>query len=93
VGVKTKMQRLVLIMMVLFLLVDIVEDGNLGNVKTGPQTAAITACSIFFHHPCRQVDSRYFLSSPDWWETFTLGKSQPVVQERQQVPKLITFCN
>jgi hypothetical protein len=86
------MKRLVLIIMVLFLLVDIVEDGNLGNVKTGPQAAVSIAFSIFPHHPSRQGDSQYFLPSPEWRDPFTPGKYQPVVQEGQQAPKLITFC-
>jgi hypothetical protein len=88
------MKRGILLIMVLFLLVDLAEDGCLGNVKIGPLQAAVSvAISIFPHHPSRQVDSPRSLPSPDWRDIFSLWQSQPVMQGGQQAPKMITSCN
>jgi hypothetical protein len=88
------MKRVVLLILVLVVFVDLAEDGYLGNVKHGPlQTAASVAGSIFPHHPSKQVDPPRSLPSPAWQDIFGLRRSQPVIQEGQRAPKMITFCN
>jgi hypothetical protein len=60
------MKRLVLLILVLVLLVDLTEDGFLGNVKFClPTPSAKTAVTASHHHPgSGQTDFRHELAFP-----------------------------
>ena len=60
------MKRGILLILTLVLLVDLAEDGCLGNVKFGPLRIIVsTSFSNSPHHHSRQVDFSYSLPSLD----------------------------
>jgi hypothetical protein len=60
------MKRLVLIILVLFLLIDLSEDGSLGKVDFNlPQSPAQTFVTSSDHPDSGQTDFRYELASTD----------------------------
>jgi hypothetical protein len=88
------MKRGIVLMVMLLLLVDLAEDGYLGNVKTGPLQAVVShGLSHFRHYPSRQFDSSNLLPSSDWRNIFISWQAEPVITPGQLPVKIITSCN
>jgi len=88
------MKRGIVLLVMLLLLVDLAEDGYLGNAKTGPLQAAVShGLSHFTRHPSRQVDSTNLMPSSDWRHIFISWQAESVIPLDQLPLKIITSCN
>ena len=85
---------LIVMLILLALVVDLAEDGYLGNAKTGPLQAAVShGIRHFRHYPSSQVDSSNLLPSSDWRDIFFSWQAEPVIPLGQLPVKIITSCN
>ena len=85
---------LIVMLLLMALLVDLAEDGYLGNVMTGPLHAVVShEPRNFTHYPSRQVDSSNLLPSSDWRDIFISWQAEPVIPLGQLPVKIITSCN
>jgi hypothetical protein len=89
------MKRGIVLMVMLLLLVDLADDGYLGDVKTGAPLQAVVShgLSHFHHSPSRQDDSSKLLPSSDWRDIFISWQAEPVIPLGQLPVKIITSCN
>jgi len=88
------MKRGITLIVMLLLLVDLAEDGYLGNVKTGPLQAVVShGLGHFRHYSFRQFDSSNFLPSSDCRNIFISWQAEPVITPDQLPVKIITSCN
>jgi hypothetical protein len=88
------MKRGFLLILLVVLLVDLSQDGCLGEVSFGPQQVAVsTSLRDFNHPPSGQEDSSPSLPSADWRDLFNPRPSQPVVHIGQVALKIIIPCN
>ena len=88
------MKRGILLILMMILLVDLAEDGYLGNVKVGPlHTIVSTFLGNSPHYHFRQVESSHSLPSPDFRAIFGPQQPQPIKPRVQLALKLITTCN
>jgi hypothetical protein len=92
---KTKMKRMVLLILVLLLMVDLAEDGFLGNAKVYlPGPSAETSVTSSHNHPgLNQADSRYELVSPDLPERLVDGHAQPVTLPVSSTLQIMYCCH
>jgi len=85
---------LMVMLLLLALLVDLAEDGYLGNVMTGPLHAVVSHQLIQFpRYPFRQADSSKLLQSLDWRNFFISRQAEPLIPQGRLPVKIITFCN
>ena len=88
------MKRGILLVLMLVLLVDLAEDGYLGNAKSGPLHVIVsTSLSSSPHYHFKREDSSYSLPSTHFPEIFSPRQSQPIRPRGQLALKLITICN
>ena len=92
------MKRRIVLIVMLLLLVDLAEDGHLGNAKSGPLQAAVSnVLSQFPQHPSRAVDFFNLLPSSEWWDIwldiFSSEQAEPVIPIARLALKVITSCN
>ena len=91
------MKRGIFLILMLFLLVDLCEDGCLGKIDTG-QLQATLSTSLSksqqpTYNPYGQFKSFLSLSSQEWQEKFSLVKFPLEMPVRQIVLGKITICN
>jgi len=85
---------LMVMLLLLALLVDLADDGYLGNAETGPLQAVVShGLSHFTHYPSRQADSSNLLPSSDWRDIFISSQAEPVIPLGRLPVKIISFCN
>ena len=85
---------LMVMLLLLALLVDLADDGYLGNAETGPLQAVVShALNHFPHYTSRQVDSSNFLPSSNWRDFFISRQAEPLILIGQLPFQIITSCN
>jgi hypothetical protein len=88
------MQRVVLLILVLFLLVDLAEDGCLGKVNFYiPNPSAKTSVTSCPDSDSSHTDFRYEFASTDVPESFRHGDTEPVTLLVPQTLQLIHCCH
>ncbi len=86
-------KRGIVFIVMLLLLVDLVEDGHLGYVKSGPLQAAVShVLSHFPRYPAKQYDSFNLLPSSDWRNNLAPKQFQSVICISQLILELTTIC-
>ena len=91
------MKRGILLILMLFLLVDLYEDGCLGKIDTGQLQASLSISlsksKQHSYNPAKQFKSSLSLSLQDWQKNFSQVQFPLEMPIGQIVLRKITSCN
>jgi hypothetical protein len=91
---KTKMKRVVLLILVLLLMADLAEDGYLGKpMFLPPHSSAKTSVTSSHHLDSNDIDFCLKIAAKDWPGTPRHGDDQPIILGATITLQIIHCCH
>ena len=92
--VRTKMKRLVLLLLAVLLVLDLSHDGCLGKVKCiSPHSSVKVSGFSTRYFPAGKLDYPHELKRADWPGPPSQSRNQPLVPLNHQTLQIIDYCN